>query len=269
MAKKQHLIDFRTTRKPLPDKAYAIVSGCRPDPTDLVSERVWDGIMHLPDDVALMTSSHHGHQLNRLYTLWGDWIEVSARKDDELLLGMLDAADCFQASTFELVHGYYRSAAANLRSAIEVLAIGVLGNLQSNDTDYVRWRKRTLGSLPFSTCIKKIRSLTKAGNAASVLRSNRWADDIYKQLCRYTHSRPDANDGEIWGSNGPIYHPDGVEAVFTLQASTYAACYVLARIGRPSVSVPRSSAFLFKLPGLLCKDEIALSYRSLSRKKGK
>jgi hypothetical protein len=27
--------------------------------------------MHLPDDVVLTTSNHHGRQLGALYTLWG------------------------------------------------------------------------------------------------------------------------------------------------------------------------------------------------------
>jgi hypothetical protein len=118
--------DFRCHRELLPDEAFALVSGKRPGPTDLVEERTWQGIMQLPDDVALTTSNHHGKQLATLYALWGNWIEAIGEDQDELHGGMLDAADCLQASTFDSLHGYYRSAVANLRSAVELIAIGAL-----------------------------------------------------------------------------------------------------------------------------------------------
>ena len=108
----------------LPDEAFALVNGPRPGPTDLVAGDVWNGIMHLPDDVAITTSNHHGSQLAFLYSLWGDWLEAMGDEHDELFTGMLDAADCFQSSTFDSLHGYYRSALANLRSALELVAIG-------------------------------------------------------------------------------------------------------------------------------------------------
>ena len=57
--------------------------------------------MHLPDDVALITSGHHGTELALLYTLWGDWIHIIGYERDALTDAMLDAADCFQASVFD------------------------------------------------------------------------------------------------------------------------------------------------------------------------
>src|SRR5258708_3781029 len=128
MSKRTPAKDFRSHRCPLPDEAFALVSGRRPGPTDLVSDDIWSGIMHLPDDVALTTSNHHGTQLAMLYRLWGDWIDAIGDTQDEFFAGMLDAADCFQASAFDSLHGYYRSAVSNLRSAIELIAIGALGN---------------------------------------------------------------------------------------------------------------------------------------------
>jgi hypothetical protein len=41
--------------------------------------------MHLPDDVALTMSNHHGKQLATLYELWGDWGEAIGEHHDELL----------------------------------------------------------------------------------------------------------------------------------------------------------------------------------------
>lgn len=219
--------------------------------------------MHLPDDAALTTSNHHGSQLATLYTLWGDWIEAIGDDKDEIFGAMLDAADCFQASTFDSLHGYYRSALSNLRSAIELVVIGALGNLAPKDQDYVRWKKRNLGSLPFPSCVRKLRSATKGPVRTVVLKPGGWVEELYEELCPYTHSRPDASDGEIWQSNGPIYVSAAFSAVFELQISTYAAGYVFAKIGRPDFMLPKDTQLLFETPALLWRDEIATSYETL------
>ena len=187
MAKTVRSRDFRTTRALLPDEAFAIVSGKRSGPTDIVAEEVWAGIMHLPDDVAITTSNDHGSQLAVIYSLWGDWLKAMGdQHDEELFAGMLDAADCFQASTFDSLHGYYRSALSNLRSAIELVAIGVLGNLSPNDGDYLRWKKQNVGSLPFSSCIKRLRDVTKATVPAVIFKPDGWMGALYEELCAYT-----------------------------------------------------------------------------------
>ena len=219
--------------------------------------------MHLPDDVAIRTSDHHGSQLATLYSLWGDWLEAMGDQHDELFAGMLDAADCFQASMFDSLHGYYRSAVANLRGAIELVAIGSLGNLTPNDPDYLRWRKQNVGSFSFSKCITKLRHVTKAIAPASVFKPKGWMQTLYDELCAYTHCRPDASDGEMWESNGPIYVTAAFNRVFKLQLSTYAACYVPATVGRPELVLPRSSEFLFTTAPPHCWDDIATSYREL------
>jgi hypothetical protein len=51
MAKARDSRDSRSYRDFLPDEAFLLVSGKRPGPIDLVSEKVWSGIMDLPDDV--------------------------------------------------------------------------------------------------------------------------------------------------------------------------------------------------------------------------
>jgi hypothetical protein len=219
--------------------------------------------MHLPDHVALVTSDHHGAQLAQLYSLSGDWVEAIGDQHDELFDSMLDAFDCFQASTFDSTHGYYRSALSNLRSALELVAIGSLGNLLPNDGDYLRWKRRNQGSLPFPTCIGKLRRATKGTVPVPIFDPTAWLAALHRELCAYTHSRPDASDGEMWKSNGPIYVTEVFDKVFMLQLTTYAACFILAKIGRPTFSLPASSAFLFTSPGLLWRDDIALSHNAL------
>jgi len=138
MEKRKSVKDFRSTRKLLPDEVFAVTEN-RSRPTDLIRKGVWRGIVHLPDHVALTTSNDHGKQLRILYTLWGAWLEAIGEDQDALYGAMLDAADCFQSSTFDSLHGYYRSALSNLRAALDVVAIGTVGNLVPADPVYARW----------------------------------------------------------------------------------------------------------------------------------
>jgi hypothetical protein len=265
MAKTTPLNDFRAKRALLPDEVFLLSNGPRPGPTNLIAEDIWNGIIHLPDDVALTTSNHHGSQLEILYNLWGDWLKAVGDKHDELFFGMLDAADCFRASTFDLLHGYYRSSLSNLRSAFELVAIGALGNLSPADSDYIRWKKNNIGSLPFAGCIRKLRGATDAAVRKDVLRPNGWIESDYEALCAYAHSRSDSSDGEMWRSNGPIYVTEAFELVFRLQVSTYAGCYVFAKVGRPQLVPLLHSEFLFTSPEVTWLDEIASSYATLCR----
>lgn len=65
--------DFRARRKVLESDDFASTDGePDPPPSDLISEEAWDGIMTLPDDVAIRTTSHLGEWVALLYHLWGD-----------------------------------------------------------------------------------------------------------------------------------------------------------------------------------------------------
>jgi hypothetical protein len=110
-----------------------------------------------------------------------------------------------------------------------------------------------------------LRGAVGAAVRQDVLRPNGWIEAHYNALCAYVHSRPDASDGELWRSNGPVYVATATELVFKLQMSTYAGCYVLAMIGRPQLLLPQHSQFLFTSLGVLSLDEIASSYNALCR----
>ena len=126
----------------------------------------------------MTTSNHHGAQLAALYSLWGGWIEAIGDKRDQLFGGVLDAADCFQSSAFDSLHGFYRSALSNLHSATELVAIGAPGNRSPNDRDYLRWKKQNLGSLPFASCIRKLRGVTNPAMQALMLKPNGWLEAL-------------------------------------------------------------------------------------------
>ena len=133
MAKKQPPLDFRGVRRKLPPEVFAIGEGVDVDPTDLVDEKTCAGIIHLPDDVAIRVPDHNGTRLELLYTLWGDWITAIGDPDDEhdeLYGCMLDATSALQCTNFLFLHGFYRSAIAELRVALELVMIGAYGNLK-------------------------------------------------------------------------------------------------------------------------------------------
>jgi hypothetical protein len=109
----------------------------------------------------------------------------------------------------------------------------------------------------------KLRGATKGLVRTSVLKPDGWIEALFEELCPYTHARPDASDGEIWRSNGPIYVAAAFSAVFELQISTYAAGYVFTKIARREFALLKESEFLFQTPGLLWRDEIASSYQTL------
>jgi hypothetical protein len=64
--------DFRTVHRRLPDEVFLLPEGQtdRPPPTDIVKKKIWRGIMHVPDDVAITTFGHQGTELAALYELW-------------------------------------------------------------------------------------------------------------------------------------------------------------------------------------------------------
>jgi len=245
MAKGKSDKDFRSSRELLPDGVLAWVTGDRSRQTDPVRKRVWRGIMHLPDDVALTTSNHHGKQLRILYTLWGTWVEAIGDDEDALYGAMLDAADCFQSSTFDALHGYYRSALSNLRAALDGVAIGTVGNLAPADPVYARW-KTSNARLVFPRA--KLRQLTNEPISSLLFKQAEWMDDLYDELSAYTHSRPDASDGTMWESNGPVYRTLAFRKIFGSQIATYAACYHMTKIGRPNFILPEKAEMIFLPP---------------------
>jgi hypothetical protein len=249
MSKPVPTSDFRAVRHVLEEHEYAIGGEDMP-PTDLIQPDVWDGIMHLPDDVAITISNHHGTWLRVLYSLWSDWMEAvgKPRDADKLFFGMLDAADCFQCATFDFLHGYYRSALANMRSALELVTIGTFGNLAPNDPVYLRWASGD-GDLIFPSCRKRLLKAVPR-ELQWLVRQGSVPEIQYYDLCRYTHSRPDGSDGTLWESNGPVYNNRAIDITLKANLSTYAICYLLTKVARPQFNLPRASRILFELDWL-------------------
>lgn len=98
MSKKLPLTDFRAVRSKLESHEFAISEGQDAPPSDLVEQEVWDGILHLPEDVSIRISDNNGTRLKLLHSLWADWVTAvgDPGKPDEIYNCMLDAACTFK-----------------------------------------------------------------------------------------------------------------------------------------------------------------------------
>ncbi len=247
MSKPLPLDDFRARRWVLERDDYAIVEGEEEIPaTDLINPKTWHALVNLPDDIAIRISNHHGSLLAKLYGLWGDWIEAIGDEQDAMSGAMLDAADCFKSSTFDFLHGFYRSSISNLRTAVELVSIGALGNTDAKNQAYKRWNEAG-GEIPFFGCLRYLRK-TPGGRSAKFISANGIVEQLYRRLCDFAHSRPSASDGVMWEGTGPVYNNDAIRLTASLQLGTYASCYLLVKLGRPAFSIPGTSSFLFDEP---------------------
>jgi hypothetical protein len=248
MVKKLPPTDFRAVRSMLEPHEFDISDGQDVPPSDLIEQEVWDGIMHLPEDVSIRISDHNGTRLKLIHSLWGDWICATGDPDqpDELFHCMLDAGDCFQGAHFNFLHGYYRVALAELRVTLELVMIGTYDNLKPADTKYLDWKKG-LGELSFSRCRKNLSGILRKGQAKWMFADGEFLARTYQKLCNYTHSRPDANYGVLRQSNGPVYNNEAIHLTFFTTLSVFAICYLLVRLARPGLVMPEDSDILFEL----------------------
>jgi hypothetical protein len=220
MSRKVPLSDFRAVRLVLEPDDFAL-GGEEPDapPSDLIEEETWNGIMTLPDDVAIRTSDHNGKAIGEVYWLWGKWIEATGETpDDPLFAPMLDACDDLQSSIFCALHGYYRAGFSALRNVQEVMTVGTCGSL-SGSQQYANYRA---GSTEFSfgsACdqlshepqLNLFNSSLRASGFQSLwdardpVLPGGFARKLYRELCNYAHTRPGFAEADLWESNGPVY----------------------------------------------------------------
>jgi hypothetical protein len=248
VAKKLSPRDFRAVRSRLEPHEFAVSEGQDAPPSDLIDREIWNGIMHLPEDVSIRISDHNGLRLQLMHQLWRDWICTigDPSKPDEIHNCLLDAADCFQCVTFSFLHGFYRASIAELRTALELVMIGTYGALNPTDDDYANWKigKSELG---FTRCRRRLKSRLRAGQGKWIFEDGNLLSSTYKMLCNYTHSRPDSSDGALWQSNGPVYNNETIRLTFFTTLLVYALCYLLVRLARPRFIMPEHSDILFEL----------------------
>ena len=259
MSKPLPLDDFRALRIVLEPEDFAFSSGEEPPPSDLVDEETWHGITVLPDDVSVRTSSHHGSLLKILYDLWAAWIEAVGWNQDRLYDTILDAADEFQAVTFNALHGYYRQAIGCLRNALEQVAIGTYCQVCGKSTDYAHWRagqvqisfSQACDGLGGASSIQPLNAHIRTTLGDSIFDQKTetyaggWARRLYSELSDYSHTRPGFTNVDMWESNGPIYVPEAFVSTAEMYLQASALCFILVKLGRHSFTLPQDALQVF------------------------
>ncbi len=248
MSKPMSIADFRAVRVILEPDDFALGSEePDPPPSDRIAEKTWHGIMNLPDDVAIRTSDHNGQIPGEVYWLWGRWIRAVGMTDDALFVAMLDATDDLQASFFDALHGYYRTAFSALRNVIELMTIGACGMLTKTPL-YKEWREGSTefkfgaacdllsNEISLSAFNQGIRtagyqSLWDAKRAA--LRGG-YSRRLYRDMCNFAHSRPGFTDGDLRSSNGPIYIAKVFWHWYLAYLRTVSLCSIYMCLARPN-----------------------------------
>jgi hypothetical protein len=268
MTKRLSQSDFRAVRVVLEPEDFALGSE-KPDPppSDLISDKTWHGIMDLPDDVAIRTTDHNGQILGEVYWLWGRWIEVVGEVDDALFVPMLDATDDLQASFFDSVHGYYRTAFSALRNVIEVMTVGTCGALTSTPL-YEEWQRGT-SEFKFGTACDLLSSDASLAAFNQGLRSKGheslwdarragspggYSRRLYRNMCDFAHSRPGFTDGDLRSSNGPIYVSNVFRNWYYAFLRTTSLCSVLMLLARPKGDRAAFADIFIDDPNILTPD---------------
>jgi hypothetical protein len=259
MVRKLPSTDFRAKRMVLEPDDYGLTDGLPdPAPTDLIDQSVWHGIMDLPDDVVIRTTSHQGSRINLLYELWAGWLEVMPT-EGIVTQAMLDCSDDFASATMLLLHGFYRQAIGTLRSALETMLFSCLCQITGNLQRWSSWKKgkEELSFVNNRHDMRKtdiIRSLEVRAQAATgrTLFADKngadpggWATSLHARLSNFIHARGNQTNADIWGSNGPIYSAQGMKLGYHNQLETYVLLLLMAKIATPSIDMPIHAEVLF------------------------
>ncbi|WP_186275877.1 hypothetical protein [Burkholderia gladioli] len=255
--------DFRAHRKVLDSDDFALTDGePDPPPRDLVSQEVWDGIMTLPDDVVIRTTSHLGKWVELLYDLWGGWANSLPRRSI-VTQAMLDCADDFSAALFNLVHGYYKQAIAALRNALETMVLACECTLSGTVETWHEWQNgkeiafrkilpKLAANSKFFELEVRVRSLTRGGlfPDAGNIDGPAWTRNLYQRLSNFSHARGNSTNGALWESTGPVYSEKGMRTACYLYLETYVLLVVLVKATLRRFRVPDASLHLFTMEHL-------------------
>jgi hypothetical protein len=259
MVRKLSSKDFRARRLVLDADDFALNDGTPdPPPSDLISKEAWNGIMTLPGDVAIRTTSYQGTRIAILHELWSGWIGTIPR-GGILAEAMLDSADDFEVALFNLLHGFYKQSIASLRNALEAIVLGCACDATVDLKKWDMWRGGA--QIRFTQECDKLQSLStfrvrenKACEVAGVgiftpckgSGCGAWARNLYQRLSKFAHARGDSANSELWKSNGPIYSPDGMRIAYHAYLETYSLLLLVAKLSAVDLKMPSEARILYK-----------------------
>jgi hypothetical protein len=256
--------DFRAYRWILEPDDFLISNGEDQSPTDLIPESIWKGIIENPDDVSIRTSSHYGSHLKRTYDIWSALIESAGdptehNEDEPMYMATLEAADELMAALFNSMSGYYRVAAACLRSTLEPIVIGAYCQFCEKNYKYKNWRQGTI-EIKFGTACDKLhknqfiepielylqgliqdsifgqkKSPYKGGSARR----------LFEELSIYTHSRPGYTSFDQWEESGPKFEPKSFIKLVSFTYETVSLCFTILKLTNTELALPAPVYELF------------------------
>lgn len=253
--------DFRRGRALLAPGAFAVPGGPDPPVDNLVSQPVWDHLIHLSDDVALRTTNWQGSTTDAIHRVSMQWLWATPiyptgmpfAPDPAIL-----AAEEFEALEFIALHGYYRQALGCLRNALETMTHAARYAACDRVEEFAQWRKgdaepkfsASRATLLSSQAGSGIELAVAPGSIFGTLQSDGWLAGLYRRLCAYAHSQAGYNNADFWESNGPVYVPRAYELVLDELRQTVAACYVLLKVCWPEFELPTDLSDLLVRPAL-------------------
>ena len=166
---------------------------------------------------------------------------------------MLDASDDFAASTFNLMHGYYKQSIGALRSALEIMMLAATCTLhkrhplprakwkpekcwQNWETDSSRTEFKLICD-QLDSWAARSKDADRSRDAADIARSSR---TLYARLNLFSHARSSSSNVTLWGgSNGPVFDLAAFREASELQIATYCAVYRLIKLAKPRFRIVR------------------------------
>jgi len=102
--------------------AFALAEGDDPPIFDLVSEEVWDHLVHLTDDVAIRTTNWIGSRVELLHEVSMQWLHATPVELEGSPYAPEPAFDA--AEEFEACYYHFRDAGSTPRGHIVVRCLG-------------------------------------------------------------------------------------------------------------------------------------------------
>lgn len=210
MPKKLSKHDIRAAREYLVNDDFALAEGPEFVPLGNIAPDVWNGIMGLPDDVAIRTTDFRTAQVEHAHKVAMSWLNVAETlADGPLQTQTLAVFEAFDASLFNAVTGWYRTAGLTLRAGVDDLLTGLYFQVKAGQRDLFAQIITGAASSPqFKQMRATLLSLT---NDAVFEYPGGDFGALYDTLSIYTHR---ISNAEIWQSNGPIYVDVGFDRWF-------------------------------------------------------
>ena len=275
MPKKLSLDDFRARRWVLVSDDFTF-PGENPDPppTDLIDTDTWHTIIQLPDDVLITTTNHFGTEIRDAESIRAEWVSITldifGPSDHGLAPFNQTVVNSFselQASIFNVMIGYYRTAISILRNTLEHLTIGLDYELRQDRTkfdDWIRGSEDTSVKFGISASGAARTSNSRVADFEAHLMSA-IGDNVFRQaddpvgdrggfsrrlaspsfLSMHT-ATPGKTEADLSESNGPIF----VSSVFKEWCNLFGETMAMAALYASVVPAAKPPAW--------CTDEVAL-----------